>query len=523
MKTVFIVDDNDTNLMAAKIALDGTYKTYALQSAIKMFSLAEKIMPDLILLDIDMPDMDGFKAMEILKSDNALKSVPVIFLTAINDPAAELHGLEMGAVDYIIKPFSKPVLLKRIETQIESSKPAQETQPIQSTQADLNISFSKGTYIILEDTRVPNQFYFILKGKVSISKESFTSTRKELDELGPGDFFGAISAISGRSQIETVMALTDVVLMPVRCDHFDRFTQENTQMVNKILIDFSKKTSYLTELLTRLTFKKHSDVDTNILFEVAQYYNNHKQYDKAIHSYLKFIKYYPNDENIEAAQQRLNKIYQYLKTETQYIKVNDTTRIYPKNTLIFSEGEPGEEIFFIKSGMIKISKIVDNREILLTFQTKGDIFGEMAILESKPRDASAVAYAESKVMVVSSTNFENLIKTQPQLISRLVRLFAKRLWIINKKIINTQISDTMERMIDMLFIQLELRGVNTNVKEQFVFDFGPKELINLVGLSPIEGSIVIQKLIKYKYIDIVDNKIVIIDKFEFSKHNIDKS
>ena len=118
MKTIFIVDDNDTNLMAAKTALDCVYKTYALPSAEKMFKLAEKILPDIILLDIDMPEMDGFQAMKILKSNNQLKSIPVIFLTAKNDAATEIQGFEIGALDFINKPFSPPVLLKRIETHI---------------------------------------------------------------------------------------------------------------------------------------------------------------------------------------------------------------------------------------------------------------------------------------------------------------------------------------------------------------------------------------------------------------------
>ena len=115
MTTIFIVDDNDTNLMAAKTALEGVYKTYALPSAEKMFKLAEKIIPGLILLDIDMPEMDGFQAMQILKKDDKLKSIPVIFLTAKEDEATEKQGLEMGALDFIRKPFSRPVLIERIE------------------------------------------------------------------------------------------------------------------------------------------------------------------------------------------------------------------------------------------------------------------------------------------------------------------------------------------------------------------------------------------------------------------------
>ena len=120
MKIIFIVDDNDTNLMVAKQVLDEHYKTYALPSAEKMFKMTEKIIPDLILLDINMPEMDGFEAMKILKSNVKTKSIPIIFLTAKNDPDTEIKGFEMGALDFIIKPFSPPVLIKRIQSHIET-------------------------------------------------------------------------------------------------------------------------------------------------------------------------------------------------------------------------------------------------------------------------------------------------------------------------------------------------------------------------------------------------------------------
>ena len=128
MKTIFIVDDNKSNLFSAKTALDGIYKTYALSSAERMFKIAEKIIPDLILLDVDMPEMDGFEAMRILKSDERFKTIPVIFLTARNDANAEIRGFEMGALDFINKPFSPPVLIKRIETHIETDKLIKESQ-----------------------------------------------------------------------------------------------------------------------------------------------------------------------------------------------------------------------------------------------------------------------------------------------------------------------------------------------------------------------------------------------------------
>ena len=114
--------------MVAKTALDGIYRSFALPSAARMFKLAEKIMPDLVLLDIDMPEMDGFEAMQVLKSDNRLASIPVIFLTAKSDENVEVRGFELGALDFINKPFSSPVLLKRIEMHIATDKLVKDSQ-----------------------------------------------------------------------------------------------------------------------------------------------------------------------------------------------------------------------------------------------------------------------------------------------------------------------------------------------------------------------------------------------------------
>ena len=113
-KTIFVVDDNDVNLVSAKRALEGHYRVRTMPSAKMMFKLIEKTMPDLILLDIAMPEMNGFEAIKKLQELYPTAYVPVIFLTASRDAASEAEGLELGAVDFVSKPFSAPVLLNRI-------------------------------------------------------------------------------------------------------------------------------------------------------------------------------------------------------------------------------------------------------------------------------------------------------------------------------------------------------------------------------------------------------------------------
>jgi len=119
MKTIFAVDDSDTNLSIVRQALENHYRIFTMPSAVKMFALLKKITPDLILLDIEMPEMDGSEALQILKANPLYADIPVIFLTSFTDDEIEANGFELGVVDFVTKPFSSHVLLNRIKTHLD--------------------------------------------------------------------------------------------------------------------------------------------------------------------------------------------------------------------------------------------------------------------------------------------------------------------------------------------------------------------------------------------------------------------
>jgi len=123
---IIIVDDDITNLTAARNDLAGRYNVATVPSGEKLFQLLEKTSPALILLDIEMPDMSGFEVIKKLKSKEKTSHIPVIFLTAKIDPESEVEGLSLGAVDYITKPFSRELLLKRIDLHILFEKQRKE-------------------------------------------------------------------------------------------------------------------------------------------------------------------------------------------------------------------------------------------------------------------------------------------------------------------------------------------------------------------------------------------------------------
>ncbi|MDR3230301.1 MAG: response regulator [Synergistaceae bacterium] len=123
-RKIVLVDDSPTILRLARNTLMGEYDVFTAPCAEKLFLLLEKTLPDLILLDVVMPETDGYEAIRILKRDRRTADIPVIFLTSRADAASELEGLSLGAVDYIVKPFAPQLLLKRVElhTLLEAQK-----------------------------------------------------------------------------------------------------------------------------------------------------------------------------------------------------------------------------------------------------------------------------------------------------------------------------------------------------------------------------------------------------------------
>ena len=114
-KLIMLVDDNPANLRIGKNVLSEKYTLATAPSASKLFSLLENNHPVLILLDIDMPEMDGYEAIKILKAKPETKDIPVVFLTGMTDSRDEEKGRSLGAMDYIVKPFDPPLLIACIE------------------------------------------------------------------------------------------------------------------------------------------------------------------------------------------------------------------------------------------------------------------------------------------------------------------------------------------------------------------------------------------------------------------------
>jgi adenylate cyclase len=135
-KTILIVDDTPTNIGVISSVLKDTFRTKVATNGEKALALASADdKPDLILLDITMPGMDGYEVCRRLKANSATSGIPVIFLTAKTEDEDERLGFDVGAVDYVHKPFSAPIMLARVKTHIALQTALQQARESQK-QAD---------------------------------------------------------------------------------------------------------------------------------------------------------------------------------------------------------------------------------------------------------------------------------------------------------------------------------------------------------------------------------------------------
>ena len=235
MKKILIIEDNqDVRENTAEILELAQYKVLKAENGKAGVELAMSEKPDLIVCDIMMPVLDGYGVIHLLNKNPDTASIPFIFLSAKSERTDFRKGMELGADDYISKPFDDVELLNAVESRLKKAealkvgysrdvdgidkffREAQKIDDLKKLSSDRRIRNYKKKEIIYSEGHSPTYLYFLNKGRVAISraheygKELITTLYK------PGDFFGYTALLEGQVYAETAEALEDseVCLIP---------------------------------------------------------------------------------------------------------------------------------------------------------------------------------------------------------------------------------------------------------------------------------------------------------------------
>lgn len=375
--------------------------------------------------------------------------------------------------------------------------------------------YKPGTYIMIEGDKIPEEFYIIQSGRVQVFEtiDPIIRGSKEGVTLQKGDFFGVVSCMSKRSNMETAMALEETSLLAIHRTQFGDLIQKSAPIAVKILRFFSQKLREYDGTLTKLTFKSHTEEDPYQLFSIAEFYYSKKMMEQAAYAYRRYIEYCPDGGYVSVAKMKLASIDPIVAMAEPEIDTQRSVEKYHDNQVIFCEHEYGDKAYVILKGNVRITKFVNGNEVLLAVLKEGDIFGEMAVLENKPRSATATAVGETELLYVKKENFETMVHTKPEIATKIIELLSDRIWAIYRQLANIALKEPNARIYDAIMIQIEKNRIQIKPKESFKLNFSVEDLIKFLGYTIEEGKKYIKSVLDNdKNITISsDGKIVIND------------
>ena len=272
---ILVVDDEKTNLKILSELLTPYYKVVLAKNGEDALKRANnELPPDLILLDVIMPDVDGYETCQRLKSNKKTHEIPIIFLTAKTEPEEVVRGFEIGAVDYITKPFNPTELLSRIRTHLEL-KIGRETI------AKQNNEFKELLHVLCHDLKNPvgalQSLMELLKGDIS----SFNNLEKMID-------LSITNSLDIIEQVREMQAITEKgALVASSCINLCELVEESKNILHykleqkSIEIDYdidrsldiwAEKTSFVNSVLNNILTNaiKFSFPDSKILIKAEK-------------------------------------------------------------------------------------------------------------------------------------------------------------------------------------------------------------------------------------------------------------
>jgi len=236
--SILIVDDEKSNLLVLNSILNQDYTLYVARNGVEAVKRANECMPDLILLDILMPGMDGYAVISALKNSDKTQNIPVIFITGLSDTSDEEKGLSLGAVDYIGKPFSPAIVKLRVQSQI---KIINQTRLIIENEIAIKSSRARSEFLsrMSHEMRTPMN---AIMGMASLAKNAVETDK--LDEM-----LGKITDASGHLMklIDDILDMSDIEdnTLCLSCSEFS-FAVMISGILNKAGMDIQAKQQSLT-------------------------------------------------------------------------------------------------------------------------------------------------------------------------------------------------------------------------------------------------------------------------------------
>ena len=253
MKTILIIEDNeDIRENVVEILMLSEYKTLTAKNGKEGIEAAQKNIPDLIVCDIMMPGVDGYGVLHVLHKDPSTQNIPFIFLTSKSERSDFRSAMEMGADDYITKPFAGNELLNAIESRLRKIdvlkrqlspdlnglnelRSTVSERSLEDLKAEGNTNTYKKKQIIYKEGTHAHYLYYIISGKVKTYRTHDDGKDLVMDLYSAGDFLGYVSLLEGTSHKENAETMEDSELVYIPKKDFEELINSSPDTAKKFI------------------------------------------------------------------------------------------------------------------------------------------------------------------------------------------------------------------------------------------------------------------------------------------------
>ncbi len=295
MKTILLIEDNDDiRENTAEILELSNYKVIVAENGKAGVEKALEHTPDLIICDIMMPVLDGYGVLHAVHRNERIKNTPFIFLTAKSERNDFRKGMELGADDYITKPFDGTELLNAVDSRLkkldllkEQLSPGIEglnhlievsfgNNALQALTENRNTNIYKKKQVIYSERNHPNRLYYVVKGKVKAFKTHEDGKELVTELYSKGDFLGYIPLLEGTVYKDTAEAfeLTELAVIPK--EDFEDLLNKNSEVAKKFIQLLAKNISEKEQHLLGLAYNSLRKKVANALITLQNKYSNEK-------------------------------------------------------------------------------------------------------------------------------------------------------------------------------------------------------------------------------------------------------
>jgi len=278
MKKILLIEDNaDIRDNAAEILELSNYTVITAANGKKGLEMALQQRPDLIICDIMMPELDGYGVLHAVQKHESIKNTPFIFLTAKTERSDFRKGMELGADDFISKPFDGTELLNAVEGRLRkmdalkhdlnlnagSVAPVFDVEALKHFTEGRNINKYKKKQTIYTEGNHPNRLYYVVKGKIKAFRGNDDGKELVTDLFSPGDFFGYVALLEETPYRDTTEALEESEVAVISREEFIDLMHTNLTVAKKFIRmlagNIAQKESQLLALAYNSLRKKVAD------------------------------------------------------------------------------------------------------------------------------------------------------------------------------------------------------------------------------------------------------------------------